>query len=329
MLIDHSLKTYLLSLCNADEIIDISLIQGVWGGYGELFRVTFTGGKVNSVVVKQVNTPRPQSHPRGWNTSLAHQRKLFSYQVESNWYSHYADSNNENCYSPRCLDAQNSKQKILLVLEDLAEAGYPLVKTEVTLDQAKTCISWLAGFHAQHLQESVDGLWPTGTYWHLATRPDELDALQDQELKNAAGKIDKILSQCEFQTIVHGDAKLANFCFSEDGKKAAAVDFQYAGKGCGMKDLILFISSCITPDKCFQLESLLVDYYFKALTEALEKTQPQINAGQVELAWRPLYGLAWADFQRFIKGWSPGHWKINDYTEQLTRKVLNSLDQFE
>ena len=235
---------------------------------------------------------------------------------------------NDNCYLPRCLAAQSDKQQILLILEDLSTLGYPVVKTEVSLDEAKTCITWLANFHAQHLQKKATGLWPTGTYWHLATRSDELATLQDLKLKNAAQRIDQILSQCTFQTIVHGDAKLANFCFSEDGKKVAAVDFQYAGLGCGMKDLILFISSCIPPEKCFELQSTLVDYYFQALTKAVAATRPDIDALQLELAWRPLYAIAWADFQRFVKGWSPDHWKINEYTEQLTQKAINSLEQF-
>ncbi|MEH6453948.1 MAG: choline kinase, partial [Psychromonas sp.] len=43
------------------------------------------------------------------------------------------------------------------------------------------------------------------------------------------------------------------------------------------------------------------------------------------LTWRPLYAIAWADFQRFIKGWSPQHWKITPYTEQLKQQALDSL----
>ncbi len=329
MPISNSLKTTLLTVTDAQEIIDIQLIQGVWGGYGELFRVRLSGGNTSSVVVKLVKTPQPGSHPKGWNTTRSHQRKLHSYQVESYWYLHYANLCNEQCYLPRCLAAQSDSEQILLILEDLSAVGYPVVKKEVSLDEAKTCITWLANFHALHLQKKVTGLWPTGSYWHLATRPDELAALQDIKLKNAARQIDQILSQCAFQTIVHGDAKLANFCFSADGQKVAAVDFQYVGLGCGMKDLILFISSCIPPQNCFELESQLLDYYFQALTTAVLTTRSDIDAVQLELAWRPLYALAWADFQRFVKGWSPEHWKINEYTEQLTEQAIHSLEQFQ
>ncbi len=43
-------------------------------------------------------------------------------------------------------------------------------------------------------------------------------------------------------------------------------------------------------------------------------------------AWRRLYPLAWTDFHRFVKGWSPGHWKIHGYSERLAREVLAQLD---
>ena len=57
--------------------------------------------------------------------------------------------------------------------------------------------------------------------------------------------------------------------------------------------------------------------------------QPQLSLNDVEAAWRPMFYVAWADFQRFVKGWSPEHWKINPYTEQLTIRVLNQLDEQE
>ena len=36
--------------------------------------------------------------------------------------------------------------------------------------------------------------------------------------------------------------------------------------------------------------------------------------------------FAWADFHRFLKGWSPSHWKINDYSERITRGVIESFE---
>ncbi|MEL0630521.1 phosphotransferase [Psychromonas aquatilis] len=332
MPISESLKNTLLSLTNAKSIQQVQLIQGVWGGYGELLRVTVQGGRVNSLVVKSVHTPQPSSHPKGWNTKRSHQRKLHSYQVEANWYKNYAHQLNSQCYVPRCFAAQSDQQSHLLVLEDLTDLGYPIVKTTVTVEEAKKCIKWLAHFHALHLhksdQNNYNDLWETGTYWHLATRPDELAALQDMPLKLAATRIDQILTDTPFQTLVHGDAKLANFCFSEDAKQVAAVDFQYVGGGCGMKDLILFISSAIPPEHCARLQNSLIDYYFACLSEAVVATGKGIDPMKLEQAWRPLYAIAWADFQRFVKGWSPNHWKINDYTENLTAQALSSLTQF-
>ena len=169
-----------------------------------------------------------------------------------------------------------------------------------------------------------------GTYWHLDTRPDELAALDDVELKRAAAQIDQQLRMARYQTFVHGDAKLANFCFFDDqisdkGEQVAAVDFQYVGGGCGMKDVAYFIGSCLNETDCARYESVLLDYYFSELGDALKMRNSSIKFEAVEQEWRTLYPVAWTDFHRFVKGWSPGHWKIHTYSERLARDVMAQL----
>jgi len=68
------------------------------------------------------------------------------------------------------------------------------------------------------------------------------------------------------------------------------------------------------------LEAQILDTYFTHLHNALgNKTEA------LEKEWRSLYPVAWADFHRFLKGWSPGHWKINSYSERITRAVIKEL----
>lgn len=83
MIISEYQKNRLLILTKSKNITDIQLIQGVWGGYGQLLRVKLSGGEIKSLVLKLINMPKPEDHPKGWNTKLSHQRKLFSYQVEA------------------------------------------------------------------------------------------------------------------------------------------------------------------------------------------------------------------------------------------------------
>ena len=45
----------------------------------------------------------------------------------------------------------------------------------------------------------------------------------------------------------------------------------------------------------------------------------------LEEDWRALYPVAWTDFYRFLKGWSPGHWKIHGYSARMTRAALDAL----
>ena len=326
MSIPNSILQRVSQAIGATTLTHIELIQPLWGGYGQLFRAYVTGKPYSSVIVKYICLPQPESHPKGWNTPLSHQRKLQSYQVEVNWYQHYANNHSEHSMSPlpQCLHVEQQANEILLVLQDLQTIGFTQVRKTATAATVYACLAWLGHFHAKYMHTAPKGLWPIGTYWHLDTRPDEFTALPHGPLKSAASLIDQTLNQCHYQTLVHGDAKLANFCFSPNDH-AAAVDFQYVGKGCGMKDVVMLLSSVLNYNESETLINDYLNHYFNVLTQGLKKYQPQISPLDVEQHWRTLYCIAWADFQRFIIGWSAEHWKINAYTEKLTQQALKQL----
>jgi len=310
-------KSIILQITGASALIGQENIQDLWSGYGKIMRVRLKGADIDNVVIKHVKASASSKHPRGWNTDIGHQRKVKSYQVETNWYSKY--SKHSLARLPECLAVKTQDDEVLIVLEDLDTAGFPLRKRTVNWEEIAACLEWLAKFHASYLDKAPDGLWQVGTYWHLKTRPQELAALTDNKLKEAAPLIDQKLNTCQFKTFVHGDAKLANFCFGKAGQ-VAGVDFQYVGGGCGMKDVAYFIGSCLYEEDCERLETQILDTYFDHLHNALGKRNETL-----EKEWRALYRVAWADFHRFLKGWSPEHWKINSYSEQVTAEVINNL----
>ncbi len=318
-------RNLILSATSATDFFKVETLQNLWSGYGSIDRYKLIGSTIDTIIVKHVRLPEQHKHPRGWNTHYSHQRKLHSYEVETTWYEIWANQCNKQCRVPHCYAVAHQDDEVIMILEDLDSSGYPARKNSVTQAEMNTCLNWLAHFHALNMCNPPRGLWETGTYWHLDTRPEELQTMEDGRLKQAASQIDKVLNNSKFQTIVHGDAKLANFCFSEDGKQVAAVDFQYVGGGCGMKDIVYFISSCLDESECESQEQYLLDNYFKYLGQALSEYQPEINPLDVEQVWRPMYEIAWTDFYRFLKGWSPGHWKIHRYSERLAEKVVNQL----
>ena len=222
-----------------------------------------------------------------------------------------------------------------MVLEDLDRPnthgeGFPVRKSSVSEQELLACLSWLANFHAAFMCIDAgvnDSLWPVGTYWHLATRKDEWDVMEPGRLKDVAAIIDQRLNGCKFQTLVHGDAKLANFCFPATSGSVAAVDFQYVGRGCGMKDVAYLISSCLSDDQCQRQQESLLNSYFNLLKAAVSAREDiDIDFGELESEWRELYRFAWADFYRFLAGWSPGHWKMHGYSDEITAEVLRELE---
>ncbi len=317
-------KQYLLKLTQASACKEIEVIQSLWSGYGKISRYQLVGASTDTVVVKCISLNQLSAHPRGWNTSNSHQRKVKSYQVETHWYEQWSQGCSSACRIPKFVGSFAQGQDQWIIMEDL-NANFPLRKQQLDLSEVKVCLHWLAHFHATFLNEKPTGLWEIGTYWHLDTRPDELEEMEHQVLKSKAHLIDNLLNQCKYQTIVHGDAKLANFCFAKDGKAVAAVDFQYVGGGCGMKDLAYFLGSCLSSAALASLETELLDYYFSVLAQAFEATSLKFDFQALEQEWRQLYPVACTDFVRFLLGWMPAHQKINNYNLKLMKAVLADL----
>merc|ERR1712130_383818 len=101
---------------------------------------------------------------------------------------------NEHCRVPKCFLTTSEHNKTLIVLEDLDAAGFPARKRHLTNTEAKVRLKWLANFHAIFIQEKPQYLWDIGSYWHLATRPDEFKKMKKCDLKKYAHAIDKKLN---------------------------------------------------------------------------------------------------------------------------------------
>jgi hypothetical protein len=220
---------------------------------------------------------------------------------------------------PKLLYERRVERRWLFVLEDLDAAGYPERRAQLRDRELGFCLAWLAQFHAGHLGRAPDGLWPVGTYWHLATRSEELAALEHPVLRHAAPRLDAKLNGARFCTLVHGDAKVENFCFGRDG--VAAVDFQYVGGGVGVKDVAYFLGSCLPVAEWETRAPECLERYFVELRRAVRDRSPAVDVVALEAEWRELYPVAWADFYRFLLGWSPGEPR-DEYSEALLRRAL-------
>jgi len=320
------MNSLLLTAIGAQAAERGEMIQSLWSGYGEIIRAELVGADISSVVLKYVVFPTQQNHPRGWNSGRSHQRKVKSYEVEMAWYAGWSQRCNEACRVPHCFASETFGEEHLMILEDMDLSGFPIRKSYLSKPEVILCLKWLAHFHATFMGEKPTGLWKVGTYWHLETRPDELEVMEDASLKRAAAPIDAMLNDCRFKTLVHGDAKVANFCFSEDGERVAAVDFQYVGGGCGMKDVAYFLGSCLDELLQKRWESEFLDLYFSELKNGLLEQGKAVDFSALEAEWRAMFPIAQADFYRFLVGWMPTHWKINDYGKHVAMDVVAQLE---
>ncbi|KAF2723191.1 hypothetical protein K431DRAFT_283352 [Polychaeton citri CBS 116435] len=185
-----------LSLTNAD------CIARLWAGYGFIYRIQTSDGGCH--VVKVIAPPLPLSDGQ----DEGHARKLISYNVELNFYRHFAALfDNTSAKLPKVVHAAlgqgpiKGSCQIVLLLEDLS-IDYPMLgEHRESLESAEHVVAvvrWLAHFHAKTwaIEESHDtrqwypaplqalteggskgGLWKHGGYSYLATRMQELLAI--------------------------------------------------------------------------------------------------------------------------------------------------------
>lgn len=281
-------------------------IQALWGGHGEVFRVELDGGPDPTAIVKW-------ARPRGDERDVSVARKRRSFAVEIAFYREVARHCDDSCRVPRLLAAREDGDASVLVLEDLDAAGFDARADDASADELATAITWLASFHARFFGVTTRGLWPVGTYWHLATRRDELAAIEDTALRAAAERIDARLAAARHVTLLHGDAKEANFCFTRDRTQAAAVDFQYTGSGTPMRDVAYLLYGHAD-------EQAGLAMYFRALRAA----RADLDGDAVEAECRALYPLAVLDFCRFLAGWRPAAWRRDQRGQRLVRALLGS-----
>jgi len=289
------------------------VLQSLWGGYGQILRRRDSEG---SRIVKDIRWPPGRNDP-------SHRRKLRSYQVEAHWYRHWASQVPDSCRIASCLGIGSRPDGMILELEDLDAAGFHRRSSRLGHDDLEAALSWLARFHAAFMGTAPEGLWKEGSYWHLATRKQELESMPKGPLREAASDLDQRLSRVRFRTIVHGDAKPDNFCLGRPGQ-LAMVDFQYVGGGCGMRDLA-YLLDCHLDDTIDDASAApLLDAYFTAFRSALPQEQAPL-ADQIEAEWRALFPVAWLDFQRFLQGWNPAYARPSARLGRRIREELGRL----
>ena len=295
-------------------------ITSLWSGCGEIVRCSLDE---KACVIKAVNVPDHINHPRISQTEFAINRKRESYLVEFNWYQRYAPKLPVEAKTVSCYNALALEQTKVLILSDFAADGF----TNVQLNyQHISCIlKWLANFHAFHLNSPPNALWLRGNYWHLDTRPDEYKVMLDSKIKENAQVIDKALAECPHQTLIHGDAKVANFAINTQAFEVLGYDFQYIGAGVGTVDVMYFLGSCLTEQQLYQKAEHYLNEYFEYFTKAMDKFNKKHQTDAVIHAWRDLWPIAWADFYRFLLGWSPQHKKINHFMLEQSDIALNKL----
>jgi len=320
------------SLPSPAQKIKSDKISSLWSGYGSIIRQTYLLNPKDktktTAILKQVSA----DHHAGSNFDESHERKLISYEVERYFYKHLA-KNVEGAHVAKILDSGPD----CVIIEDLS-VNYPKEMYSSSPDSAKVVLKWLANFHASFWQETkeaivpppskvvskAEGVWQQGCYWYLDTRQDEFSGLDD-DWKKLGIKVDEKLKGdgYTFQTLCHGDAKSANIVFNSEGTECAMYDFQYVGRGYGVKDLVYFLSTGVKNAATHEKD--LLGYYHQELLKGLARKPNGAQLAEEYTFDIMMEHYEWAliDWLRFMKGW--GMWGDYRYVENRVKEIRKKI----
>lgn len=182
------------------------------------------------------------------------------YDMEVGWYRDVADSCDALCPKAYHADIAENEQDFILMLEDMAPAvqgdqlaGAALIQVETTLREAAALHSFQpdGGFdrfkwlhHGEGNSAFLKNTLPNGypvfrDRFSALLSPDILDL--GQELVD---HIDGYVAQAPLElAITHGDMRLDNILFHEDGQIAALVDWQTCSLGNPANDIAYMIGT--------------------------------------------------------------------------------------
>lgn len=182
------------------------------------------------------------------------------YDMEVGWYRDVADHCDALCPKSYHADIAENEQEFVLLLEDMAPAsqgdqlaGALLIQVETSLAEAAALHSFKppAGFenlpwlghgegNAQFLEKSLAAGYPLfRERFSSLLSPDILDL--GQQLVDGIGTY--IAHPPEQQAITHGDMRLDNILFHDDGRIAALVDWQTCSLGNPANDVAYLIGT--------------------------------------------------------------------------------------
>lgn len=296
-----------------EELVDRVLIQGVWGGFGQVFSAIWKG---QPVVVKHYawHNPDEIEDPIQKEGLL---RKINSYNNELAFYnSHFQ----KGAKAAQLLGLNRTETSMMLILDDgkslISEASHRLNEVGIA-----SILQMLAELHASTLLEA----WGTeGNYWHYGTRKAEWHRIRHPWLKSNAGLINQKLQAAKYTCLIHGDSKPSNYLTSNEPNKIVALDFQYFGKGIGVMDLVCFCSGVI-PENDLAGFHVYLTQYFAYLEAALEGVNSPHSYQKIKEEWASLIPLVWADYARFLEGWAPGSFKLGKLVDLMVARAQELL----
>ena len=234
-----------------------------------------------------------------------------------------------------------------LVLEDLAPAVAGDHVRGATLDQAERAIDVMAVHHAAWFDHPLlpsltwmPGLddpmihtiadtfaigWPLFLERYGAEIPARCLRWCEEFVQDVPGWVDG--HRHEPITIVHGDFRLDNLFFADDGS-VAVIDWQLSMRAPGQTDLVYFCANNLTTDMRRRHEAALIERYVAGLHAA----GVPVDAVTVEGVWRGyLEGLVFyaTTFGASLLGIDPANERGAALFDALVRRTFAAVDDLD